>query len=306
MELTWVMRFRVAAAMAAGIVLLGIVAKPLVESADPLGAITIFGGDISLVDICSCAVLAFAAGFVGFFASHPFGHYLGPLAAPAGLCYWVVRSGNMFSLLIVNNTLTGRAKLYSVLRFEGLLWLGLVAMGCLGVRVAAVVSKQKPILVPGQNSAKQGKRSILTIITALAASVVIAQFAIGLLAQDVRLYDRELGSVVGQPGVGQIAFAVFVSFGLAGFVVKKFLDMPYTVPVIASVILAYVAIEFYAAKADVLGHMIANFPPAFYPRAICAILPLQMVSFGMIGSVAGYWIAVKTEYHQRHGQAESQ
>ena len=38
------------------------------------------------------------------------------------------------------------------------------------------------------------------------------------------MFDRELGSVVGQPSVAQIAFAVIIAFSIAAFVVKSTLD----------------------------------------------------------------------------------
>ena len=69
---------------------------------------------------------------------------------------------------------------------------------------------------------------------AFVGSVLIAQFGIMLFAQDVKMYDAHLNSVVGQPAVAQIAFGVFVSFLIAGFVVKKTLDSSYIWPCAAS------------------------------------------------------------------------
>ena len=115
------------------------------------------------------------------------------------------------------------------------------------------------------------------------------------------MFDSHVGSVVGQPSTGQIAFAVLISFGIAAFVVKKFLDVSYIFPAIAAAALTFFAITFFAAKQDVLEHMVQTWPLPFFTRATCAILPVQMVAFAAIGSIAGYWAAIKYTYWRKHG-----
>lgn len=102
MELTWLMRIRIAAAMGAGMLLIGLAAWPLVAPAVPGGAITIQAGDISVLDVVIVAALAFAAGFLAYFAAWPYGSDIAVLAAPAGLALWAVRSGSMSDLLRMN------------------------------------------------------------------------------------------------------------------------------------------------------------------------------------------------------------
>ena len=71
MELSIVMRLRIAAAMVAGAVILGFIAWPLASPADPLGPVTLFTGQISIFDGIILAVLAYITGFAGYFAATP-------------------------------------------------------------------------------------------------------------------------------------------------------------------------------------------------------------------------------------------
>jgi hypothetical protein len=306
MELTWLMRFRIAAAMAIGIIIIGILAWPLVTPAVPRGAVTLYAGDISLIDAVVCALLAVLSGFLAYFAAWPYGAEIAPLAAPTGIAIWAVKSGTMASLLrintalTVNDTIDKRQALYAVLKWESIFWLALVAAGYLGVRLAARFFKAtRP--APENQIDKSNSHSALAIATALLATVVVAYFAMGIFAQDVRMFDSELQKVVGQPGTAQIAFALIVSFAAAAFIAKRFLEVSYIFPVIAACALGFYAMSI-AQKSDVLEHMIVTWPEAFFAKSVSAVLPVQLVSFAAIGSVTGYWIANKYSYWRQHGE----
>ena len=292
MELSWLMRFRIAAAMAVGVVLLGILPWPMIRPSEPLGPVTLFSGDINIASAAICLVLAFLSGLGAYFAAFPYGRQIAPLAAPAGVALWAVRSGDMACLLRLNHSLQQRQQVYAMLKWEGFFWLAIVAAGYLGVVTADRLFTAGR--EPDETKPKQAQtfNNILSIGTAMLATLVIAHYAIGLLAQDVRMYDRSLGSVVGQPGTGQIFFAVMVAFALAAYVVKKFLNVSYIWPVIASAAFTVLSIQFFA-EGNKLAHMVENWPVAFFARASCAILPIQIVAFAAIGSVAGHWFAVK-------------
>ncbi len=300
MELTVLTRLRIIAAMTVGIGLLGFLAWPLVKPAEPLGAITLYTGDINLQDAIVCILLAFFAGFLGQLISYPYGRQIGFLAVPSGLAAWSLRSGGMSCLLRMNNTLVKRQALYGFLKWEGFFWLVIVFVGWLGVLAGETIFRSKPDPVIGEENDSSKTNKGLSIVTALIAIIVITQFVIGIFAQDVKMFDAELGSVVGQPSTGQIAFAVFVSFGISAFVVKKFLNISYIFPVVSAALLTLFSIKAYA-RDEVLAYMVENWPVAFYSRAICAILPIQMVAFAVFGSVAGYWIAIKYAYWRKYG-----
>jgi len=201
-ELSWIMKLRIAAAFATGAILIGILAWPVAAPPEPLGVVSLVAGAISLDGAITLAGLAFLAGLIAYFLSWPYGREIGILAVPAGL------------------------------------------------------------------------------------------------AQDVKMSDRQFGSVVGQPAIGQIAFGVFVSFGLAAFVVKKFANVGYIWPTIASALITAFTITTYV-KQDTLQYLVQRWPTAFYSNTVISILPVQMVAFGTLGSIAGYWLAMRYNYWRK-------
>jgi hypothetical protein len=180
--------------------------------------------------------------------------------------------------------------LMTTLKWESFFWLAIVAAGFAGVLLAMKLSPNKN--KANQEESKSSPYKYLNVIIALVCSVVIAQFCIRIIAQDVRL-----GSVIGQPALGQIVFAVLVSFGCAAFVVKKFLNVSYIWPSIASAFVTAVMATIYAKD---IPYLVRNWPPAFFSNSVISVLPVQMVAFGTLGSVAGYWMAIRYDYWRKH------
>ena len=265
MEMTWTMRFRILGVLLTGIILLGILAGPVVRPADPGSAISLYQASIKPMAIASCFAMAFVSGLLAFLVAWPFGRELAPLAAPAGLAYWACSSGNMFSLIILNSGFAERKTLYSALKWEGLFWLAVIACGWLGSLVAARIFKAKPVNIPGLPQEKQGSVNLLSIISGIAVSVVIGNFAINALAQDVKIFDSKLGSVIGQPGTAQIAFAVIVAFGLAAYCAKYFLEVGHIYPVIAAAILIFFVFSWFSGNTETLKYMAESKANAFFP-----------------------------------------
>jgi hypothetical protein len=299
MEFTILARIRVALAIAVGGALLALVGWQFVAPSMPQGPVTLFAGDISILDGIIAAALAFAAGFIGYFLTYPYGKQIGVLAVPGGLAVLTFRGGDMTSLMRVNAELSARQAVYATLKWEGLFWLALVAIGFAGVIVAHRIKRPANELInehiPGASIENKKIRNLIALI----ATVVASSFLIGILAQDVRMADPTLGSVVGQPGPGQVAFAVFIAFGVSAWAVKYFLNVSFIIPAAAGAILCFISMNFYVNQ-TVLEYITKNWALAFYPRSICAILPLQMIAFSALGAVAGYWLAIKI----KHGPAE--
>lgn len=299
MELSWPMKLRIAAAVGCGIILIGILAWPLAAPPEPFGPVLLFTGAIGLTDVVILAVLALVAGFVAYFLSWPYGREIGILAVPSGLAVWAVRCGNMAGITQLNPALAQRQALFASLKWEPVLWLVIVAAGFAGVLTGqAVCGKVKG--GASQEKFKSEPKMYLNAIIALVASVLIAQFGISVLARDVRLFNRQIGSVMAQPATGQIVFAVLASFGIAAFVVKKFLNAGYIWPIIASGLVTGFVI-MANVKPDTLPHLVAHYPAALFPNAVMSILPVQMVAFGTLGSIAGYWMAVRYDFWRKHG-----
>ncbi|MFZ0035502.1 MAG: hypothetical protein WAK60_11025 [Sedimentisphaerales bacterium] len=293
-ELPWVVKLKLSATLLVGILLIGIWARPLAAPVEPFGVMSIpaFGGAVTL------AGLAVLAGFIGYFLSWPYGREIGILAVPAGLAIWAVRCGNMAELMQLNPTLAQRQVLFAALKWEPIFWLVIVAAGFGGVLVGQKIIA-KPESMEGQEKSGSKTNIYLNAIIAVVVSAFIAQFCIGIFAQDVRVPDHKLGSVVAQPSVGQIVFAVLVSFGIAAFFVKKFLNAGYLWPTVASALVTGFAVVTYV-KQDTLQYLIEHHPPVFFSSVVASISPVQMVSFGVLGSIAGYWLAVRYDYWGKH------
>jgi len=294
MELSWLMRLRIAAVVAIGAALIGILAWPLAAPSDPLGPVRI--SNISLVGAAALVLLAFWVGLIAYFVSWPYGREIGILAVPSGLAIWAVCSGSMAQLIQLNPTLSQRQALFAALKWEPFFWLLIVAAGFAGVLLGQKIrSKSEPAKTSTRANPKPNK--YLNAIIALVGSGLIAQLCIKILAQDVMTSDNK---IVAQPAVGQIVFAVLVSFGLAAFVVKKFLNISYIWPTVASAFVTTFIITTYARQ-DTLQYFVGRYPATFFTNAVISILPVQMVAFGTLGSIAGYWLAVRYNYHRKHG-----
>ncbi len=289
MELSWPMKLRIAAAATIGVLLIGILAWPMAEPFSGVAAMS-FRNAVVLV------VLAFAAGFIGYFVSWPFGREIGILAVPSGLVIWAVRSGSMAGLIQLNPTAAQRQALVASLKWEPFFWLIIVAAGFTGVLLGRKICSSKN-LEQTQEKSKSGPGKYLNAILALVCSGLIAQFCIRIVAQDVRVLDNTLGSVIAQPAVGQVVFAVLVSFGCAAFVAKKFFNVSYICPSIASAFVTAFMATVYAREAP---YLVQNWPAAFFSNSVISVLPVQMVAFGTLGSVAGYWMAIRYEYWRKH------
>ena len=291
------MKLRIAGSMAVGVVLIGILAWPLAAPAEPFGTVSLTAGTISGGGAVILAILAFLAGFIGCLVSRPYGREIGILAAPAGLTIWVLRSGNMVNMVRRTGAVS-QPELFASLRWEPLFWLSIVAAGFAGVMLAETINKRTGSVKTVQKP-KITLNMKLNIIIALAACPLIAQLLISAFAQNVRLIDQKIGSIISQPTTGQIVFSVFMSFGAAAFVVKKFLNVSYIWPIIASAFVTALA-TFSYGKQDILQHLSTNWPTIFFSHAVLSISPLQIVALGTLGSISGYWMAIRYNYWRKH------
>ncbi len=298
-DLSWATKLKLTATLLVGIGLIGLLARvPALEGPSPLGTpvepfgvttVPAFGGAIILVG------LAVLAGFIGYFLSWPYGREIGILAVPSGLAIWAVRCGNMAELMRLNPTLAQRQVLFAALKWEPIFWLAIVAAGFGGVLVGQrIVSRRSA----HERQETRDERRLTNAIIAVVGSIFIAQFCIRIFAQDVRVPDPRLGSVMAQPAIGQIVFAVLVSFGIAAFLVKKFLNASYIWPTVASALVTGFAVITYI-KQDTLQYLLERHPPVFFSNVVASILPVQMVAFGALGSIAGYWLAVRVNSQRK-------
>ncbi len=289
----WLMRLRILAAMGVGAFLIGFLLWPKIAPADPLGAVTLYGGDFSTADILLCLLASLIAGAGGCLLAYPYGKTVGLLAVPTGLAVWTFQSGSVRSLLLTHASFEQRLAVYQFLRVETLFWLSLLLCGAAGIRlVSRFLPPAKIPKIPGTSSKKKKPNRTVSILAAVVISIVTVQSTVGLFAQDVRYPDAQIGSVTGQPGNRQIAFAVLASFALAAAAIKYLLDCEHYWAVLAGPILYFIAVSA-SCSPKMLQYMTETWAVTFFPNTISAILPIQFIPFSAIGALAGEWIVVK-------------
>jgi hypothetical protein len=299
MELSFIMKLRIAASAAIGAVLIGYLAWPIAAPAEPVGAVSIVSGNISPAGSLILLGLAVLCGFTAYFISWPFGRQIGILAVPSGLAVWALRSGSVAGLMQLNPMPTERNAILATFKWEPFFWLAVVAAGFAGVFLAGRIKPQPVVTENIPNKTRLRLNFNLNYLLAVMVSGVIAQILIRFLAQDVRIPDGRLGAVVAQPEPGQIVFALLVAFGAAGFLVKKFLDCGYIWPIISSAFIMGASVIIYARQ-NVLTYMAEHHAAIFFSSAVFSILPVQMVAWGTLGSIWGYWICIRYDYWRKH------
>ncbi|MHC4552058.1 MAG: hypothetical protein ACYSUT_04725 [Planctomycetota bacterium] len=294
----WLLRVRILLSLCTGALIVGAVGYNFVKPADPLGAISLFTGEISTVDAAILLALGLASGVVATLLCYPMGNVLAPYAAPTGVAVLALSSGSIKQLLITNSELAPRAALYSFMRWEALLWLGIAAAGYVGMLLTTRLIHTKAIVADKQPASENKAMMWINALIGAVATAVIVKFAIGIFAQNIPAIDAQLGKVVGRPGNGQIAFGVFVSVGLAAFLVKHFLQVHF-IPVVVGAIAVYIALLTQFAGSDTLEYMVNTWNPSFFTNSIYAIIPIQIASFSVLGAMTGYWIAIRTAQAQQ-------
>jgi len=307
MELTWINKLRIAAVAALGMVVIGILAWPLAAPAAPLlpvrAAAIGFSGTLFLL------VLAVAIGFVGYFIAWPHGREIGILGVPFGLTVWAGRSGPMRALTQIWDTTAERTMLVHSLRLEPVYWMLLVAAGFAGVLLAQRLRQAPQCTIldaesapppkgpaSAQSFASRSSNNIYTnALVALGLSTVAAEFFMGVFVQNLAMSHN----IPAQPAVGQIFFGVIAAFAIAGFVVKHFLDLSYIVPSLASLfVIALSQVAHY--RGETIQRFAETYPATFFPHSVLAIVPVQLVALGTLGSVLGFWMAVRYDWWRKH------
>ncbi len=288
------MKARIAAAMTVGVILIGVLGWPAANQSAPLDAVR--AGNVTLLGALSLVILAFVTGSIGYFVAWPHGREIGILAVPTGLAVWAIRSGTVSNSVQLNPSLAQRQSLFSAMRWEGGFWILIVAAGFAGVLFA---QRMRNSTIPSSEKTKINLNAVLSAAVAIIGTIFIAHFFIGRFAQDVKAYDPSLTFVMSQPPVAQIAFGVIAAFSIAGFAVKAFLDMTYIWPAVAAALVSAFAVAV-GLKEPVLGHIAEAWPAVFFPHSSLSVLPLQMVAFGTLGSIAGYWLAIRYGYWRKH------
>lgn len=297
LDLTFLMKLRIAAVSLVGIVLLGIVGWLFVKPDDILGIVTIKTSSINISDAIVLAALAFGAGFLAYFVAWPYGRQVGVLAVPVGLAWIAIRSGDFGGYAQMNPDIDTRLAMLASFKFEPFFWLLLAGAGYAGVLAGQSFKKATPKV---NIESEPPKFNFLNFIITVAIAGAIARIAISLFVQDVRVADTNLGNLIGQPAKAQICLGLVAAFGIVGFFVRLLFKTDYIMCSLAGAFLPAAIIGFKIHPEQVKS-LAENYPPVFYTDVIGAILPIQIIAFGCIGCYIGYWGAIRYEYWKKTG-----
>ncbi len=278
---SWLIRIRIVIAMFIGIVVIGIFTWPLVQPADPFG----FIGIPKLVNALIIIALAVVTALVSFFILWPNGKQIAVIVVPVGVCVWSIRCASIADTIRQTTDIDKRLGIYQSMLPQPFFWLLVIAAGILPVYLAHCLVGPK-VHIHEQETLEKAKNKIANNVTALLGSALIGFFLVSLLAQGLKIPGTKF---IAQPAVAQIAFAVFVAFAVAAFIVKHFINAHYFWPVAATSFVASFGLFFFT-KRPVLERISIDFPANIFSHPTAAILPIQMVSFGTLGAIAGFWM----------------
>ena len=287
MELSWTSRIKLTLIMGMGAAVLGWFLWDWFRPADGMGAVVL---NLDAGKIAVLAGVCFVLGFVGYFIGWPLGRQKGVLAVPAGLCAVGLRGGTVFDLMLHTNTAGERITIYRTLCWEGFVWVGFVAMGYFGVLAAEKLRKSEAVALDG--GPKRAKLADGAI--ALVAAVLGGMFFVKMFVKDVSFADEQVKMVVGQAANMQVCVGVMFAMGVTAFLIKYALDASWIWSGAATAIITVVSMAF--VNVDNAKYMAANWPAIFYSSALLGVLPVQMVGWGVLGSIVGYWLAVRLRY----------
>jgi hypothetical protein len=285
-EQHWKDKLRMGAVLTLGAAVIGIFCWPLASPNAKPEALTFFCSCVSVTDALIILLAAFVTGAAAYFIGYPNGRYTAVAAVPVGLGIWALRSGTMSTLLAYNNEIEQHRLIYMSLRWEGVFWFIVVAAGYAGVKAASRLC--------GDNAdsrlTAQKKQQTADIALPLVVTSAIAWPLVNIFAQSPKIPTTDLGIIYSQPHQAQIAFALLAGFGVAGFLVRKFMKVRIEIPAISTVLFSLAA-AIYCGRDSILA-VSENMPAAFFKYPICAILPIQIIAFGTLGVLIGYAIAV--------------
>ena len=70
-------------------------------------------------------------------------------------------------------------------------------------------------------------------------------------------------------------------------------------PTVAGAAITAFSVMIYVRQ-DSFEYLVEQWPAIFFSNTVIAVLPVQMIAFGALGSVAGYWMAFRYDYWRKH------
>lgn len=235
--------------------------------------------------------------------------HVAPVAVPAGLAAWALRSTGMGELLIRESALGEKLSLFPSFILESVVWSLLIIVSYGAAHYAgrwffhlnskadeegdtpnAVMVNQSP-----SRLANRWQHSILS----LAVSCVIAGVLLCLFTRSGS--TEHAGVAVGaEPLKGQILFSVFISFFLGTLACHQWLQGR-VYDFLPSPLVVSTVFYFWAYRSDSFATVLADSAALFPSRLLSAVIcPLPFISIGSLGLLWGYWYSVQLVHTRKN------
>jgi len=293
MELSWSTKLRIVLVMGLGAVVIGYMCWPMAMPQDPAGVVRL--SNLTIVDGLFLIMVSVVLGIVGYFLAWPYGSEIGLLAVPSGLAVWALRSSPLSQILLMYPAVAQRQAIFASLRWEPFVWLVFIAAGILGTVIAR---RLRPCPTPPIITAVPASQAPTPVNGALALiiSVIVSHLLIVTFAQDVKIINS---TVPCEPAKAQLVFGILVAFGFSGFLVRTTLKLDYLWAIPATAVLFLVGTTAYT-HTQFMANIAQHLPAVCLPSVLLAALPVQMVSFGTLGTIIGYWLGIRYQYWRIH------
>ena len=297
-EVSMSMKLRITLVIIVGGSIFGMCGWSLIAPSTNHGIISFVGGSITAINAMLLLAMAFATGYFTSTLTAGYDGKIAVSAVPVGLCICAVRGGYLTNYLSRFDEVQDMHRTYMSLSWESIYWISLVLVGILGAKLAERFAKGST------EKGETAKNKALIVMVPLLVSLLIAYFGINILALAPRVFDQKFFTVLHQPLTGQIGFAVFITFVLAGYVCRHFIKSSYIYPLISSAIACFIFMNL-SGNIKQLEYMNQKYASVFVAQPFAAILPIQFIAFGSLGAICGYWMSFlhekwKLENQQQH------
>ena len=288
--------------------LFGLLGWMLVDSTQPRAAISVVLSNKPFLVLATAIVLTLAVTAVARFVGGPHAHYFALLAAPAGLAVWAIRSTGADALLLAWPQALQRARMYSLMAGDTLVWAAVIALSYFLVFAWFPSAAAAPGVESTPPTRRTGSalRTWLTAVGTTLAAAAIAGILVRILAASSHTWVEEGVStqlMVLAPAKNQAILAVALAFFLVTVLFNRVVGARLESLLAAPAILALVTYVWAASSVtpDQDAHAAQLIDPALRPATV---VPIVYIGVGMAAIVFGYAYA-RHNAHERASRTES-
>lgn len=300
--ITLMLKIRMAIFLVIVAALFGLLGWMLVDSTQPRAAISVLLSDKPFLVLATAVVFALVITGVARCVGGPHAHYFALLAAPAGLAVWAFRSTGADALLLAWPQVAQRARMYSLMAGDTLIWAVIVALSYLLAFVLFRRHARTHSLEATARTRRSGSlsRAGLTAVGTSLAAAAFAGILVRILAASCHTWVEEglaTRLMVLAPAKNQAILAIALAFFLVTILFNRVAGARLESLLAAPVVLA-LATYLWAASSVTSNqqvHAAQLIDPTLRPATI---VPVVYIGVGMAAIVFGYAYARHNAYER--------